>query len=50
MNRRALLAAVPALALSGCAPKSAAIPAAGKLHDFLASAHDQTKTLVLYDS
>jgi uncharacterized protein YijF (DUF1287 family) len=50
MHRRAFFAAVPALALSACARKSAAIPTQGKAHDFLAAAHDQTKAFVLYDA
>lgn len=49
MHRRALFAAVPALALSACARKSAAVPTEGKAHDLLAAAHEQTKSFVLYD-
>ncbi len=49
MHRRAFLAAVPALALSGCARKSIAVPTEGKAHDLLTAAHEQTKSFVLYD-
>jgi uncharacterized protein YijF (DUF1287 family) len=49
MHRRAFFAAVPALALSACARKSAAVPTDGKAHDLLSAAHEQTKSFVLYD-
>ena len=48
MDRRAFLASVPALALSGCAQGQ--IRTEGKVSQLLAAAFEQTKSPVLYDS
>jgi len=49
VDRRAFLAAVPALALTGCA-KARAVPVSGTTAAFLNAAHEQTRHFVFYDS
>ena len=49
MDRRALLLAAPALALTGCGP-ARAVQISGTTALFLGAAHEQTRHFVLYDS
>ncbi len=48
MNRRALLAVTPALALGACTPRRVAM--SGAAERFLQAAHDETKHFVWYDA
>jgi uncharacterized protein YijF (DUF1287 family) len=51
VDRRALLMAMPALAMTGCTrPAPVAVATTGATARFLAAAHEQTRHIVLYDS